>query len=1435
MKKYFLLFNLLFICFYGFSQIDNHHLHKGINGEKIDKFYLPLEFDADSLIGFDEEAALIQAKHSGAVEEWQQKRMVAVLKRNYIDYKYALKQYGSPDPTPQAPCTNPGFETGTLAGWNAFEGSNGNSLTMAGCCAAATAQAVLVGPGFDPNVPALPTVPPGGGNFACRLGQMGTGGMSYRLNQTFTVTATNSVFIYKYAVVLQDGGHACGDQPFFNIRFETCNNVVIPCAQYQVAQQGSSCSSGDPSFQTSGSWSYLPWQTRSFDLTAYIGQCVNIEFTVGGCVASQGAHPGYCYVDASCQPMTLNLNGIDIPVGQTNSNFCNIGANTLCAPPGFTSYTWNGPGVTGQTTQCVNPSSAGSYSVTLGMAGSSCQSPVLHSNFVIVPKPNANFNFTTTPCQTTFSVPFNDASTLGGGPAITNWLWDFDNNGVVDNSTQNPSNTYTAAGTYSVELKVSNGGCVDSITKVVTITPKPTANFNFSPGCLNTPTTFTSTSTPTLGLASLVWHWGDGSANGSGTTASHTYTTAGTYPVKLVITNTSLCKDSITINVSAAPNPTVAFTSNTVCLGATTNFNNTSNVTAPSTINTWAWDFDNNGTTDNATQSPTNTFTAAGTYSVELKAITNTGCRDSLVVPVIVNANPTATFAPVNACENANVLLNNTSSIPLPNTITLYSWNFGAGSTPASSSNQNPPSLTYSGSGVKTITLSITANNSCTATVTKTVTINPAPVANFSTTSVCQSTATAFTDMSTTTTGTITSWAWDFTNDGAVDNTIQNPSFTYPTSGTVTAALTVSTNAGCSNSITAVVNIWGHTIPDFSPNNVCFGTATTFTNNTNITTNANVGTTPAYTWNFADGSGNQVLAGNPAHTYTLGGNANATYNVTLTATSSHNCVDVIQKVVNVFAIPTASFTADSVCLGSASHMLDASNGNGNGINGYQWDFLSNGTIDATGISNPNFTFPAAGNNVVTYTASTTPTVGLTCKNVTSTITVWVNPNPVPDFTFVNKCINAQPNSFDANTSSIAIGTNTNYAWAYGDGATGTGVTSTHVYATASTFNATLTVTSNKGCQVAIVKQVEVYQKPFMSITNSNACDKKAMTFTATTLAGSGTVTNWFWDFNNAIASIEATGQTSSFTFPAPGNQTVALVSETNHGCRDTIYKPIYVDYVPVPNFTVDRPSGCPVHCVNFTNTTPQITGPSQNTTWTWYYGDGTQTTANTDANQNHCYDNLSSNQLAQFNIKLVVTTSSGCTDSLTKANFITVYPTPIAAYEVNPNPGSVITPQTYFTNQSQDFTKWYWCFGDGPISDSTHLNPVHNYTSDNADSYYSYLIVKNQYGCIDTANVKIDIGPEFIFYIPNAFTPTNEDGINDVFTGKGIGIAKYEMWIFDRWGANIFYSDDIIKGWNGKVQGKSNDVQQDVYVWKVKLTDVLGKKHDYIGHVTVLR
>jgi gliding motility-associated-like protein len=1697
---------IISICLVGFqyigiSQTDNHHLHTDAEGHEIDKFYLPYTYSGDSLAGFDEVAAL-QYVEMNTSEVWMQERLIAALKYDFVNYKYSAARSGGGGPTVQAPCTNVDFETGNATGWTLTQGPHTNSQTMAGCCPTAnTANFQVVGPGNDVNVgAALQRVPPGGGNFSLLLGRTGTGsgGLAFRARQTFQVTAANSIFVYSYAVVLNAAPHSCTEQPFFNIKFTDANNNIIPCSNYAVTAIGSSCSSGDASFITSGSMKYKPWQTSSFDLTSQIGSNVTIEFTVGGCVASQGAHGGYAYIDARCQPMTLNLNGTDIPVGQTTTNFCAIGTNTLCAPPGFTSYTWNGPGgATGLTSQCISANVAGTYSVTLGMAGNSCDSPVLYSSFNIVPKPTADFTFTTTACQSSFVVPFSDNSSPNGGPALTNWTWDFNNDGVPDDLTQNPSNDFLTAGTYSVELKVSNGGCTDSIVKVVSVSPSVIGSFTNTSGCLNTSTNFTATSTPTAGITSHVWNFGDGSANGTGANPVHTYTTSGVKNVTYTVTNSSGCTSVITKTLEVFPNPVMAITANTVCLNVATTFGNTSAVAAPATISNWAWDFDNNGSIDNTTQTPSNTYTAAGNYVAVLTATTNNGCvnttsvtvkinplptatftpvnaclnsnvvlnntssiaapdnistyawnfgvgaspatgaianvtplvyttagiknitlnltsnntctatitqtvevyaqpvanfsttsvcqgtataytdlstptgsitgwawdftnngsvdnattaptnifspsgtyttslivtdnhgcKDTIALPVNVwghaipdfsptnvcfgtsstfsnttntstNANvggtptwawnfgdgsaintlqdptytytstgitsysvvltatttngcvdnitkvvtvnviPTATFTPVNACLNTNVLLNNSSTVPLPDNISSYAWNFGTGAAPTTTSAvQNPPLLTYNSSGVKTITLTITANTTCSASITQTVTVYPQPIANFSTTSVCQGTATAYTDMSTPT-GSITAWSWDFTNNGSVDNTTNAPTNTYPTSGTFTTSLIVTDNNTCKDTIALAVDVWGHTIPNFTPDKVCFGTASLFTNLTDETTNPNVGLGSTYVWDFADTSPTTTIL-NPNHTYTLGGNVNATYNVTLTATSLHGCLDVIVKPVSIYAIPTASFTSDSVCLGSPSHLTDASNGNGNAINAYMWDYLNDGTVDVTGVSSPNFVFPAFGNNSVSYTVSTSPVVGLVCSNTTNTIQVWVNPLPQPDFTFVNKCINAQPNTFNGSSSNIAIGTNTAYVWAYGDGSVSTPTvasTSTHTYAAAGIYNTTLTVTSNKGCQASITKAVQVYEKPNMLITNSTPCDGAAMTFTAVSQPGSGTVSNWFWDFNNSVTSIEGAGQTTNFTFAGPGDYTIHLVSETNNGCRDTLPKFVYVNYLPQPDFTVDDPDGCPKHCVTFTDLTPAIPGPAQNATWTWTLGDGSNPVSNnSNATVAHCYNNSSSSQLAQYNVQLMVTTSAGCSVTVTKSNYITVFPKPIANYVVNPNPSNVTEPLVYFTNQSQDYTNWWWLFGDNSPLDSVNVNPEHYYSDVTAQTYYSVLLVENQYGCTDTAFVPVEIGPEFTFYIPNAFSPANNDGVNDYFNGKGIGIAKYEMWVFDRWGERVFYTDDINKGWDGRVQGKTPEGKQEVYVWKVKLTDVLGKKHEYIGHVTLLK
>jgi gliding motility-associated-like protein len=94
------------------------------------------------------------------------------------------------------------------------------------------------------------------------------------------------------------------------------------------------------------------------------------------------------------------------------------------------------------------------------------------------------------------------------------------------------------------------------------------------------------------------------------------------------------------------------------------------------------------------------------------------------------------------------------------------------------------------------------------------------------------------------------------------------------------------------------------------------------------------------------------------------------------------------------------------------------------------------------------------------------------------------------------------------------------------------------------------------------------------------------------------------------------------------------------------------------------------------------------------------------------------------------------------------------------------------------------------------------------------------------------VSPSIVLYIPNAFTP-NGDGLNDIFQAKGYYIEKFDMWIFDRWGEEIFHSDDLLKGWDGTLKGKMSE--NGVYTWKVIAIDVQKKRHLLTGHVVLIK
>lgn len=960
-------------------------------------------------------------------------------------------------------------------------------------------------------------------------------------------------------------------------------------------------------------------------------------------------------------------------------------------------------------------------------------------------------------------------------PTVTSYtsiIWDMGNGTVLNNNQHNFNYVYPAAGTYSVKLLVSDMyNCKDSITKSVTIYPLPVITANSATICLGQQTA----SLTAGGASSYTWSPALQLSATTGSTVASTATANTVYTVTGMDANS--CVSSRTSAVTVNPLPLLSLNSTSICPGQ---------------------------------QTATLTVTGAATYSwLPATGLSSTTGASVLANPAVA-ITYTVTGTDVNGCSNnaragvglytLPVVVSNSAAICFAQqTASLvasggnsYSW------TPATGlGSVTGPSVTATPSVSTNYTLTGTDLNGCYDDTVITVQVYAIPTLSVAPAAICagQQTATL------TVAGSPATYSWTPTTGlsaatGSV--LIANPAST--TNYTIQA---VDAN-GCYNSAGTIVTV--HPIPVIAVNGpgICMGQQTA----TLVATGSS-----SYSWTPATGlsatTGSLVLA-----------NPNASTNYSVQGTDLHGCVSFTTANVTVWGLPLITVGNGTICAGQQTLALNAT-----GATSYSW-FPVSGLSSATGASvqaNPGTT--------TTYTVAGTDNNGCTSDTTT---TVEVKPLPQAVFNYTNACINALPVLFDAAGSSIAVGTNTLYSWNYGDGSTGIGLSSNHLYSAVGIYTASLTVTSDFGCTTVLSRQTEVYQKPMVSISaGSGICLGTVSSFTASSLAGSGTVVSWLWDVNNSLNSTELSGQNGSYTFPAAGSQTLSLITITNHNCRDTLRRAVYVNHVPVPDFSVDHPAGCPLpHCVNFTDLTPAIPLPAKLLQWNWNFGNGHSVTSASNSSQANCYSNASTNQSALYTVTLTLSTDSGCVASEIKPGYITVYPKPLASYTTQANSGNVLVPQVQFVNASSDYDTWTWSFGDGPQLDSINRNPEHYYTSADAGTYHSVLVVANSYGCTDTAYVLVEIAPEFAFYMPNAFSP-NGDGVNDVFTGMGIGIADYEMWIFDRWGAMIYHTNDISQGWDGGI--KNVGVKQEVYVWKVSLRDVRGVSREYAGHVTLLK
>ena len=374
---------------------------------------------------------------------------------------------------------------------------------------------------------------------------------------------------------------------------------------------------------------------------------------------------------------------------------------------------------------------------------------------------------------------------------------------------------------------------------------------------------------------------------------------------------------------------------------------------------------------------------------------------------------------------------------------------------------------------------------------------------------------------------------------------------------------------------------------------------------------------------------------------------------------------------------------------------------------------------------------------------------------------------------------------------------------------------------------TVTVTDANNC-VSAPQNVTVTVNPALSVIASkddSICPGFSATINAVAAGGNGGPYSYSWTWAGGTSNFQSINVTPTTT------TTYYVTASDNCGTpivMDSVT--ITVNPLAVVAMSSNIANGCEPLCVNFTDASTIATGSIVG--WTWNFGDGTA--LSTAQNPSHCYSSP-----GVYNVTLGTISDLGCLSSTTTTAMITVYSNPVAEFGFTPTTTTVLNPVITFFNESVGAASYIWDFGDKNDSVNTvDINPRHAYTD--TGMYCVKLTAISVEGCTNDVTHCLIVGPEYTLFIPNAFTP-NADGINDVFMPKGQFILAFEMSIFNRWGDLIFRSSDLNKGWDGTGNNGSDISQQDVYVYKIKVTHnnkdnvTSTQESEFVGHVTLVR
>lgn len=568
------------------------------------------------------------------------------------------------------------------------------------------------------------------------------------------------------------------------------------------------------------------------------------------------------------------------------------------------------------------------------------------------------------------------------------------------------------------------------------------------------------------------------------------------------------------------------------------------------------------------------------------------------------------------------------------------------------------------------------------------------PVANFSTSSPssgCSPITVVFQDLSS---GNPTAWLWDFGNGNTSSQ--QNPSAQYSTPGSYTVKLRV-TNAQGSDSITRVnfVKVFANPVASFTaaPNVICQGGTISFNDSSTL------GSAPIETWfwSYGDGDTASNSTGNSIHTYNsaLAGN----FSVTLVVTDTNGCTSNSLQTISIIQKPTLAFTGTPLASCTTPLTVSFTNGtSGASPNAvYTWYFG-----DGTSQTSPNAQH--------TYTAGGSYTVSLVLNDANCNDSIAI-PNYI--------VIAGASASFSIDDTVACVGQSVNFtnlslpapaiaSWNFGDGGTSTSISPSHVYSTPGVYTVRMSFSDATGCTDSTTRTITIVPLPVITATvnDSTICDHGIPAlFNA---SGTG-VTSWQWSFGDGNSS---TLQNPSHNFSLDTIYNVTVTGTDNNGCSATKTITIYIDE-PNAFFNGAPRQGCVPHSLIIYSQSVSLYDSI--VSYQWNFGNGQTATGINDT----AFYNLP----GDYDVTLVITTASGCTDTIVRPGFVQTGVLPTVNFSYSPDTVCYGDPVT-FTNLSTGFDSTAWSFG---VYNSNNPSFIFN-----SPGTYSVSLTACDNGCCDT-------------------------------------------------------------------------------------------------------